>query len=173
MSLNVTPTEYARARLRPSRAPEPSGDYTYTNSQLAEEGYGGMVEHRNVAAKCAAVETSQRRALLLLEALVMAQFDHANILAVIGVITIDGPITVLRERVKTDLRTFLQAEQPTMSTQLAMCADLARAVDYLTTAGYYHRALRARNVYVTEELVVKVAGFDHSTDFLDDLTFVD
>ena len=170
-TLNNVPKEYAASRFRADKKPEITGEFAHIHGVLTEEVRAGLV-HRSVVGKAALSETSKSRAMLLFEAHVMAQFDHEHILALVGVVTVGGPVLVLLEGTPRDLHTYLVAEQPTLSMQLALSLDVARGVSYLTSIGYTHRALRAANVRLTAELVAKVAGFDHSVDFLDDATCV-
>ena len=110
--------------------------------------------------------------MLLLEAHAMSQFEHSNIVSLMGVTTL-GTVHVMMEQCDTgSLLAFVKQEQCTVALKVALCLDVARGVAYMSGAGYAHPGLCARNVLLTATRVAKIAGFNHQQEFLSDAEYV-
>ena len=121
-------------------------------------------------------EFEQQRAFidLIQEAALMAQFDHPNILGLIGVCTkgVTGGeplLLIVQYCEKGNLVDFLnpakrsQKEVP-IHLRLRICKEVAMGMHYLASKCFIHRDLAARNVLVNAEFVCKVSDFGLSRD---------
>ena len=111
------------------------------------------------------------RLILLLEGLVMAQFDHRNVLRFHGVTTV--PVTRLYfEAAEHNLLALLRQSPQPLDAQLRLCSDIAMGMEYLNDVGYIHRCLQAKSIFLTAGMVAKIGCFEHFFDFLSDELFV-
>ncbi|RWS20919.1 Focal adhesion kinase 1-like protein, partial [Leptotrombidium deliense] len=95
------------------------------------------------------------------EAFIMQQFDHPNIIKLIGVCS-ESPIWIVMELAKFgELRSFLQANEHRLQlTSLIMYAyQISTALSYLESKQFVHRDIAARNVLVSSYECVKLADF--------------
>ncbi|XP_059175620.1 muscle, skeletal receptor tyrosine protein kinase-like isoform X3 [Physella acuta] len=126
------------------------------------------------------------------EASLMVEFDHPNIVRLLGVCTIGKPMCLLFEYMsKGDLNEFLRLCSPDqclrrsdagsvpsidevssidMADQLHMARQIANGMIYLSDRGYVHRDLATRNCLVGRGLTVKISDFGlarsiHSMDY--------
>ncbi|XP_035689204.1 tyrosine-protein kinase receptor TYRO3-like isoform X2 [Branchiostoma floridae] len=98
---------------------------------------------------------------LLREGLRMNNFDHDNVLKLIG-ICVHGneAMIVLPYMQHGDLRKYLQVtKEQSLLENLHLCLDIARGMAYLSDNDIVHRDLAARNCMLDENLRVKVADF--------------
>uniref|UniRef100_A0A3Q2QBR9 receptor protein-tyrosine kinase n=1 Tax=Fundulus heteroclitus TaxID=8078 RepID=A0A3Q2QBR9_FUNHE len=120
------------------------------------------------------------------EAALMAEFDHPNILRLLGVCAVGKPMCLLFEYMaQGDLNEFLRRRSPTRSVrtlsrvslsarsfssdveagslacpeQLSISKQIAAGMAYLSERKFVHRDLATRNCLVGEEMVVKIADF--------------
>uniref|UniRef100_H3BWN1 receptor protein-tyrosine kinase n=1 Tax=Tetraodon nigroviridis TaxID=99883 RepID=H3BWN1_TETNG len=120
------------------------------------------------------------------EAALMAQFDHPNIVKLLGVCAVGKPMCLMFEYMAHgDLNEFLRRRSPDQSVRtisraslsgrsftseleagLLSCADqlsiskqIAAGMAYLSERKFVHRDLATRNCLVGEEMVVKIADF--------------
>uniref|UniRef100_A0A1A8B5Q3 receptor protein-tyrosine kinase n=1 Tax=Nothobranchius furzeri TaxID=105023 RepID=A0A1A8B5Q3_NOTFU len=120
------------------------------------------------------------------EAALMAEFDHPNIVRLLGVCAVGKPMCLLFEfMAHGDLNEFLRRRSPTQSVRTLSCASLsgrsfssdvevgplscaeqlsiskqiAAGMAYLSERKFVHRDLATRNCLVREEMVVKIADF--------------
>ncbi|XP_034458946.1 muscle, skeletal receptor tyrosine-protein kinase [Hippoglossus hippoglossus] len=120
------------------------------------------------------------------EAALMAQFDHPNIVRLLGVCAVGKPMCLMFEYMAHgDLNEFLRRRSPTQSVHTLSCASLsgrsfstesdagplaggellsiskqiAAGMAYLSERKFVHRDLATRNCLVREEMVVKIADF--------------
>lgn len=122
-----------------------------------------------VAAKLLLPNATKADAVSLLqEAHLMAQFDHENVIRLVGVSTIGSPVVVLEYCANGALDSYLKKHDLKLGWQLYMLMDVASAFVYLSATGFVHRDLAARNILLTENLVCKVSDFGLSRDLIDD-----
>lgn len=120
-----------------------------------------------VAVKTLKDESVDAKEDILQEAALMAQFSHANVLALIGVCTRGKPVMLVVPLCGHGaLVSFLQRlfAVLTMDAKLAICGDVARGMAYLAGRKFVHRDLAARNVLVADDFTCKVADFGMSRD---------
>ncbi|XP_057280579.1 tyrosine-protein kinase receptor UFO-like, partial [Pezoporus wallicus] len=109
----------------------------------------------------------------LSEAACMKEFDHPNVMGLIGVCLqpwgdggLPAPIVVLPFMAHGDLHSFLlraRMGQPPLAlalgTLLRFLRDIAAGMEYLSLRSFIHRDLAARNCMLDEHLRVLVADF--------------
>ncbi|KAM9425767.1 muscle, skeletal receptor tyrosine-protein kinase [Pholidichthys leucotaenia] len=120
------------------------------------------------------------------EAALMAEFDHPNIVRLLGVCAVGKPMCLMFEYMaQGDLNEFLRRRSPTQSIrtlsraslsgrsfssemeagsltcaeQLSVAKQIAAGMAYLSERKFVHRDLATRNCLVGEEMVVKIADF--------------
>ncbi|KAI6227947.1 Ephrin type-A receptor 4 isoform X4 [Aphelenchoides besseyi] len=128
-----------------------------------ENMYGGIVQ-QIVAVKTLLPGSSLKaRSDFLMEASIMGQFDHPNVIHLVGVVTKSEPAMILTEyMLNGSLDQFLRANDNgrlCMLQLVQMMCDVAQGMSYLTGKGYVHRDLAARNVLVDDRLTCKIADF--------------
>ncbi|XP_037084864.1 uncharacterized protein LOC119105504 [Pollicipes pollicipes] len=118
--------------------------------------------------------TLEEKLDFLSEAEVMKQFNHTNIVQLLGVCTLSEPIlTVMEFMLYGDLKTFLLSRRSLVSEKsfkdecneisdkklTSMARDVACALSYLAERKYVHRDVACRNCLVNTMHVVKLADF--------------
>lgn len=101
----------------------------------------------------------------LMEARILKQYDHPNIVKLIGVCTQKQPIYIIMELVQGgDFLSFLRTEGHHLKTKMLikMAENVASGLAYLENKKCIHRDLAARNCLVGEESVVKISDFGMS-----------
>ncbi|XP_051919529.1 tyrosine-protein kinase Fes/Fps isoform X2 [Hippocampus zosterae] len=101
----------------------------------------------------------------LMEARILKQYDHPNIVKLIGVCTQKHPIYIVMELVKGgDFLSFLRLDGSSLSHKMLirMTENVAAGMEYLERRKCIHRDLAARNCLVTEQRVVKISDFGMS-----------
>lgn len=119
----------------------------------------------------------------LQEAKLLANFDHPNIVHLIGICLDRGSTLIVMElMLGGDLIRYMQENRPnsmnnfsdnlTYDDLLKICLDIANGCCYLEDMDYIHRDLAARNCLVSsskrEERVVKLADFGLARDIYKD-----
>uniref|UniRef100_A0A915PFL3 receptor protein-tyrosine kinase n=1 Tax=Setaria digitata TaxID=48799 RepID=A0A915PFL3_9BILA len=99
----------------------------------------------------------------LMEASIMGQFAHENVIRLIGVVTKNEPIMIVIEYMENgSLDQFLRKNDNGV-LELVQIIDMLRGISagmkYLTEKGFVHRDLAARNVLVDSNLLCKIADF--------------
>ncbi|XP_033647397.1 hepatocyte growth factor receptor-like [Asterias rubens] len=104
----------------------------------------------------------------LQEGLLMKNFDHPNVLGLIGLtFNPDGqPVVVLPFMPNGDLKSYVvkNKQELTHNQLLKFASHVAHGMEYLGRAKFVHRDLAARNCMVDDKLVVKIADFGLSRD---------
>lgn len=101
----------------------------------------------------------------LSEARILKQYDHPNIVKLIGVCTQRQPIYIVMELVSGgDFLSFLRKKKDELKTKqlLRFSIDAAAGMSYLQTNNCIHRDLAARNCLVSEGKVLKISDFGMS-----------
>ena len=93
----------------------------------------------------------------------MGQFDHENVIHLIGVVTKSEPVMIITEYMLNGaLDKFLRDNDNGCLTMLQltrMMKGIASGMKYLNDMGYIHRDLAARNILVDDCLTCKIADF--------------
>ncbi|XP_038560767.1 tyrosine-protein kinase Fer-like isoform X1 [Micropterus salmoides] len=100
----------------------------------------------------------------LSEARILKQYDHPNIVKLIGVCTQRQPIYIVMELVPGgDFLSFLRKKDELKTKQLVrFSVDAAAGMAYLESKNCIHRDLAARNCLVGEGSVLKISDFGMS-----------
>uniref|UniRef100_A0A673XVY4 Tyrosine-protein kinase n=1 Tax=Salmo trutta TaxID=8032 RepID=A0A673XVY4_SALTR len=101
----------------------------------------------------------------LSEARILKQYDHANIVKLIGVCTQRQPIYIVMELVPGgDFLSFLRKKKEDLKTKqlVKFSLDAAAGMAYLELKNCIHRDLAARNCLVGESNLLKISDFGMS-----------
>lgn len=103
----------------------------------------------------------------LSEASIVCQFNHPNVIGLIGVVTQSRPMMILTEFLENgSLDHFLQKRkgQFTSLQLIGMARGVACGMVHLSDMNFIHRDLAARNVLVGENMLCKVSDFGLSRE---------
>ncbi|XP_038639980.1 tyrosine-protein kinase Fes/Fps-like [Scyliorhinus canicula] len=134
------------------------------------EVFSGRMRNDNtlVAVKmCRESLPADQKNKFLMEARILKQYDHPNIVRLIGVCTQKQPIYIVMELVQGgDFLTFLRNEANNLSTKdlIKMAENAAAGMAYLESKHCIHRDLAARNCLVSEKHVLKISDFGMSRE---------
>lgn len=111
--------------------------------------------------------SEKAREALLHEAALMAQFSHANVVSLIGVVTkFKNNMLVLQICDNGSLHNLLAAgafhpgqEDISSECVLGIANDVATGMEYLSQRSFVHRDLAARNILVSADWICRVADF--------------
>lgn len=121
-----------------------------------------------VAIKTLNFNSSQESELFLKEALIMKEFNHPNVMTLIGLVFTESrrPCLVLPHMSNGDLLKYVKDESKSLRIGdiLNFSLDIARGMEYLASQKFIHRDLAARNCMLDENLKVYVADFGLSKD---------
>eukprot|EP00128_Syssomonas_multiformis_P014976 Colp12_sorted_trinity150504_noHs@21578 len=105
----------------------------------------------------------------LKEVCVAVEFEHPNVVRLIGVSTLEQPMLMVMEYMQNgDLRKYLAEHldtEPRMLLRMAM--QVACGLAYLGNHKFVHRDLAARNCMVAADLTVKIGDFGLARDVYD------
>nr|KAF7412882.1 hypothetical protein H0235_012733 [Vespula pensylvanica] len=122
----------------------------------------------DVAVKtCKVTLPDEQKRKFLQEGRILKQYDHPNIVKLIGICVQKQPIMIVMELVPGgSLLTYLRknASSITQREQLRMCKDAAAGMRYLESKYCIHRDLAARNCLVGYESIVKISDFGMSRE---------
>ncbi|XP_069141590.1 hepatocyte growth factor receptor-like [Argopecten irradians] len=102
------------------------------------------------------------------EALIMKDFDHPNVLSLIGVCVdkAEFPLVILPFMANGDLLAYIRDERnmPLVKELVYYGLDIADGMEYLSSIKFVHRDLAARNCMLDDEMIARVADFGLSRD---------
>ncbi|KAJ8718920.1 hypothetical protein PYW07_016476 [Mythimna separata] len=123
---------------------------------------------QEVAVKtCRVALPDEQKRTFLQEGRILKQYQHPNIVRLIGIAVQKQPIMIVMELVPGgSLLTFLRTRAATLSGRslLAMCRDAAGGMRYLESKNCIHRDLAARNCLVGDDNIVKISDFGMSRE---------
>ncbi|KAK9688402.1 Protein tyrosine and serine/threonine kinase, partial [Popillia japonica] len=123
---------------------------------------------QEVAVKtCRVTLPDEHKKKFLQEGRILKQYDHPNIVKLIGICVQKQPIMIVMELVPGgSLLTFLRKKATTLtdSQLMNMCLDAAAGMRYLESKNCIHRDLAARNCLVGYGNVVKISDFGMSRE---------
>ncbi|KAL1132441.1 hypothetical protein AAG570_010396 [Ranatra chinensis] len=123
---------------------------------------------QEVAVKmCRVTVAEEHKRKFLQEGRILKQYDHPNIVKLIGICVQKQPIMIVMEIVVGgSLLTYLRNNATTLTTKqmLKMCRDAAAGMSYLESKNCIHRDLAARNCLVGEDTIVKISDFGMSRE---------
>ena len=118
-----------------------------------------------VAVKCCHADSAaEGRRALLEEATIMAQFQHPNVLRLIGIVAEDPLMVVIEFMELGALLGLLQRQPLEEARRLGAALDCAQGLAYLHARGFVHRDVAARNVLVNSAWQCKISDFGLSRD---------
>ncbi|XP_073995313.1 tyrosine-protein kinase Fer isoform X3 [Rhodnius prolixus] len=123
---------------------------------------------QEVAVKtCRITVAEEHKRKFLQEGRILKQYDHPNIVKLIGICVQKQPIMIVMELVVGgSLLTYLRNNSTVVTTKqlLTMCRDAAAGMRYLESKNCIHRDLAARNCLVGENNIVKISDFGMSRE---------
>ncbi|XP_063542178.1 tyrosine-protein kinase Fer isoform X6 [Cydia strobilella] len=123
---------------------------------------------QEVAVKtCRVALPEEQKRTFLQEGRILKQYQHPNIVRLIGIAVQKQPIMIVMELVSGgSLLTFLRQRAGVLGARalLAMCRDAAAGMRYLESKNCIHRDLAARNCLVGDDHAVKISDFGMSRE---------
>ncbi|XP_023442013.1 tyrosine-protein kinase Fer isoform X2 [Dasypus novemcinctus] len=127
---------------------------------------GTLKDKASVAVKTCKEDLPQELKIKFLqEAKILKQYDHPNIVKLIGVCTQRQPIYIIMELVPGgDFLSFLRKKKDELKLKqlVKFSLDAASGMAYLESKNCIHRDLAARNCLVAENNVLKISDFGMS-----------
>eukprot|EP00730_Choanoeca_flexa_P004721 TRINITY_DN11783_c0_g1_i1.p1 TRINITY_DN11783_c0_g1~~TRINITY_DN11783_c0_g1_i1.p1 ORF type:complete len:1320 (+),score=353.99 TRINITY_DN11783_c0_g1_i1:92-3961(+) len=132
---------------------------------------GGAIPDYLVAVKSLHPSSSvSDRTELLEEAAVMAQFNHRNVVSLVGVVTVGKPLMVVLEYLEYgSLQSYVKKNNVPEETKLMFAGDIAAGLHHVNEKGFVHRDVAARNVLVSSLKRCKIADFGMARDTSEDV----
>lgn len=127
-----------------------------------------LSQNRKVAIKtCRSTIPDSEKHKFLKEADILKQYEHPNIVQLIGVVAEKDPVYIIMEIMPGGA--FLdylrkKGSNQTRKKLTSMCTDACAGMEYLETNNCIHRDLAARNCLVGENEVVKISDFGMSRE---------
>ncbi|XP_020717346.1 tyrosine-protein kinase Fer isoform X3 [Ceratitis capitata] len=123
---------------------------------------------QDVAVKtCRMTLPDEQKRKFLQEGRILKQYDHPNIVKLIGICVQKQPIMIVMELVPGgSLLNYLRKNSNSLTArqQMGMCRDAAAGMRYLESKNCIHRDLAARNCLVDFENSVKISDFGMSRE---------
>eukprot|EP00049_Salpingoeca_infusionum_P016498 m.338150 g.338150 ORF g.338150 m.338150 type:complete len:1920 (-) comp16084_c0_seq5:3106-8865(-) len=152
--------------------------YISTLDRLGKGNFGevmkGLVKEPGRVEMIVAIKTLHRdtgvegQIEMMQEAALMAQFEHPNIVGLVGVVTRSTPVLAVLEYCENgSLIDFLQKMTLRPAQRLQFARQCASGLAYLSDLKFVHRDIAARNVLVTSDIVCKISDFGMSRDMDD------
>ncbi|CAH2006302.1 unnamed protein product, partial [Acanthoscelides obtectus] len=116
---------------------------------------------------CRVTLPEEHKKKFLQEGRILKQYDHPNIVKLIGICVQKQPIMIVMELVPGgSLLTFLRKKSSSLTEGqlMKMCLDTAAGMRYLESKNCIHRDLAARNCLVGYNNVVKISDFGMSRE---------
>ncbi|XP_066594621.1 tyrosine-protein kinase Fer isoform X2 [Prorops nasuta] len=116
---------------------------------------------------CKVTLPDEQKRKFLQEGRILKQYDHPNIVKLIGICVQKQPIMIVMELVPGgSLLTYLRKNSNNIvqREQLRMCKDAAAGMRYLESKYCIHRDLAARNCLVGVDSIVKISDFGMSRE---------
>lgn len=116
---------------------------------------------------CRVTLPEEHKKKFLQEGRILKQYDHPNIVKLIGICVQKQPIMIVMELVPGgSLLTFLRKKASSLieGQLMKMCLDAAAGMRYLESKNCIHRDLAARNCLVGYNNVVKISDFGMSRE---------
>ncbi|XP_031620285.1 tyrosine-protein kinase Fer isoform X1 [Contarinia nasturtii] len=116
---------------------------------------------------CRMTLPDEQKRKFLQEGRILKQYDHPNIVKLIGICVQKQPIMIVMELVHGgSLLSFLRKNNATLNTKqlIGMCRDAAAGMRYLESKNCIHRDLAARNCLIGYENIVKISDFGMSRE---------
>uniref|UniRef100_A0A1I8EX68 Protein kinase domain-containing protein n=2 Tax=Wuchereria bancrofti TaxID=6293 RepID=A0A1I8EX68_WUCBA len=101
----------------------------------------------------------ESRKQFLVEARVLKELSHPNILQFYGVIITALPLTMIVGLCQMKLLTLLQEKEARKDQKARYAAEAAAALKYLTEKGYVHKDVKAENCLIDRNMKLKLANF--------------
>ena len=103
----------------------------------------------------------------LQEAAILGQFNHPNVIKLLGVVTLTTPLMMVTELMRSGLKDLLHLIKDSSTISLHNLGDLflrftleiASGMEHLVSKKYVHRDLAARNILVSQNLNCKIGDF--------------
>ncbi|XP_046967351.1 tyrosine-protein kinase Fer isoform X1 [Vanessa cardui] len=161
-------------RAVPRETWELNNDHVQLLDKIGRGNFGDVYKARlkttgqEVAVKtCRVALPEDQKRTFLQEGRILKQYQHPNIVRLIGIAVQKQPIMIVMELVPGgSLLTFLRTRASNLSsrTLLAMCRDAAGGMRYLESKNCIHRDLAARNCLVGDDNIVKISDFGMSRE---------
>ena len=119
---------------------------------------------------------SDMKVAFMREAAILAQFQHPNVLRMIGVLTTQQPYMMVTELLKTGLGDLLRnmktgglhLKENLTGLLVRFSQDISAGMEHLSEKHFIHRDLAARNVLVAKDLSCRIADFGMSRELNSD-----